>query len=81
MYKCVECLKGGKFVCFIGPTKAGKLSASEGLRLPDQGLCRWTGAALEAPPPDPRYYTLALRARHPSSVAINKTLPLHQPSY
>ena len=37
------------------------LSASGGLRPPDQGLCPWTSP--RAPPPDPGY-RLALRARH-----------------
>ena len=37
------------------------LSASGGLRPPDQGLCPWI--PLGALPPDPRY-TLVLRTRH-----------------
>ena len=37
------------------------LSASGGLRPPDQGLCPWT--PLGALPPDPRY-KLVLRTRH-----------------
>jgi len=43
------------------------LSASGGLRPPDQGLCPWT--LLGALPPDPRY-RLVLRTRHGASQPV-----------
>ena len=43
------------------------LSASGGLRPPDQGLCHWT--LLGALPPDPRY-RLVLRTGHGASQPV-----------
>ena len=53
--------KGAKFAGSVGHPMTKMLSASGGLRPPDQGLCPWT--PLGALPPDPRY-TLVLRTRH-----------------
>jgi len=53
--------KGAKFAGSVGHPVTKMLSASGGLRPPDQVLCRWT--LLGALPPDP-HYRLALRTRH-----------------
>ena len=53
--------KGAKFAGSVGHPMTKLLSASGGLRPPDQGLCPWT--PLGALPPDPRY-RLVLCARH-----------------
>jgi len=53
--------KGAKFAGCVGHPMTKMLSASGGLRPPDQGLCPWT--QLGALPPDPRY-RLVLRTRH-----------------
>ena len=53
--------KGAKFAGSVGHPMTKMLSASGGLRPPDQGLCPWT--LLGALPPDPRY-RLVLRTRY-----------------
>jgi len=53
--------KGAKFAGSVGHPMNKMLSASGGLRPPDQGLCPWT--LLGTLPLDPRY-RLVLHTRH-----------------
>ena len=68
--------KGAKFAGSVGHPMTKMLSASGGLRPPDQGLCPWT--PLGALPPDLRY-RLVLRTRHGASQPLTPSAAYDPP--